>query len=178
MKPSCVCLPADCRAGDVVVRAGTRLSPAHIAVAAAMGRTSLRVTARPRIAVVTTGDELVDAEAWGADVAGTRIVNSNSPMLAAALGIVAGALIGSLLARRQERVRREIEKAEARAEASRILTSAKDDAENLRRARSHDAGLIAPAAHVDQQFIAFRQGTAAEAKITLRRCELPRRRTS
>jgi ribonuclease Y len=55
-------------------------------------------------------------------------------MLAAVIGVVAGALAALVLARRQERARRELEKAEARDEASRILRVAKDEAENLRRA--------------------------------------------
>lgn len=46
--------------GDIVVRAGTRLSGREIAVAAACGASSVTVAALPKIAVVSTGDELVE----------------------------------------------------------------------------------------------------------------------
>lgn len=49
----------DRQTGDVLVRAGTKLRPAEIAVAATIGQTALLVTALPRIALVSTGDELV-----------------------------------------------------------------------------------------------------------------------
>jgi len=45
--------------GAVVLREGTRLDPATIAVAATVGKTSLRVGRRPEVAVIATGDELV-----------------------------------------------------------------------------------------------------------------------
>ncbi|WP_266363759.1 molybdopterin molybdotransferase MoeA [Tellurirhabdus rosea] len=49
----------DRRAGDRLVEPGTRLGPAEIAVAASVGKAELRVSAPPRLAVVSTGDELV-----------------------------------------------------------------------------------------------------------------------
>ena len=49
----------DCRTGDTVLRAGTALSPAQVALAAALGIDRLPVSARPTVAVFTTGDELV-----------------------------------------------------------------------------------------------------------------------
>src|SRR6185312_421539 len=52
---------SDRDAGSVVLRAGTRLGPPEIAVLAGAGRASARVTALPRVAVISTGDELVDA---------------------------------------------------------------------------------------------------------------------
>jgi molybdopterin molybdotransferase len=48
----------DVHAGEVVVPAGTRLGPAEIGVAAALGRAVLRCAVRPRVALVVTGDEL------------------------------------------------------------------------------------------------------------------------
>jgi len=54
---------SDHRAGEVVVPAGARLTARAIAVAAACGRGKLAVSARPRIAVVATGDELVEVDA-------------------------------------------------------------------------------------------------------------------
>jgi molybdopterin molybdotransferase len=51
---------SDCAAGDVLVPEGTRLHAAAVAAAASMGYARLRVAARPRIALVATGDEVVD----------------------------------------------------------------------------------------------------------------------
>ena len=45
--------------GDVVVADGTLLGPAHLGVLATVGVTDLDVVPRPRVAVVSTGDELV-----------------------------------------------------------------------------------------------------------------------
>ena len=50
---------ADRRQGDVLLPAGTRLGPAELAVAATVGATELAVTRTVRLAVVSTGDELV-----------------------------------------------------------------------------------------------------------------------
>ena len=50
----------DVGAGDVVLRAGTRLGPAELGVAASLGRSALRCALRPRVAILVTGDELVE----------------------------------------------------------------------------------------------------------------------
>ena len=50
---------ADRHAGDVLLRPGTRLGPAELAVAATVGAAEIAVTRAPRLAVVSTGDELV-----------------------------------------------------------------------------------------------------------------------
>ena len=50
---------ADRRAGDALLPVGTRLGPAELAVAATIGAAELRVLRAPRVAVVSTGDELV-----------------------------------------------------------------------------------------------------------------------
>ena len=51
----------DIPAGGRVVRAGATLRPAEIGVLAAIGCAEVRVHPRPRVAVLTTGNELVDA---------------------------------------------------------------------------------------------------------------------
>ena len=48
----------DVRRDSVVLAAGTRLSPQALGMAAAVGAASLRVGARPRVALFSTGDEL------------------------------------------------------------------------------------------------------------------------
>jgi molybdopterin molybdotransferase len=50
----------DVRAGDVVLRAGTELGPAEVAVAASLGHAEVQCARRPRVAVLVTGDELVE----------------------------------------------------------------------------------------------------------------------
>ena len=49
----------EARAGEVLVEPGTRLSPAHLALAAAATLDRLEVAARPRVLTVFTGDEVV-----------------------------------------------------------------------------------------------------------------------
>ena len=50
---------ADRRQGDALLRPGTRLGPAELAIAATVGAAELAVMRAPRVAVVSTGDELV-----------------------------------------------------------------------------------------------------------------------
>lgn len=75
----------DVRVGDVVARAGTALRAAHIALLAAVGTATTRTHRRPRVAIVTSGDELVPLEGFAEVRAGKRIVSSNSYGLAAAV---------------------------------------------------------------------------------------------
>ncbi|MEI8089064.1 MAG: molybdopterin molybdotransferase MoeA [Opitutaceae bacterium] len=73
---------SDHRGGEVMVRAGTRISGREIAVAASCGHAQLAVAASPKIAVISTGDELVEVE--GA-VAPHQIRRSNDHAMRAAL---------------------------------------------------------------------------------------------
>jgi molybdopterin molybdotransferase len=50
----------DVQIGQVVLRRGTVLRPAHIGVLASIGAPTVTVTRRPKIGVLSTGDELVD----------------------------------------------------------------------------------------------------------------------
>ena len=50
----------DVRAGSIVLSAGRRLEPQHVALAAAVGLTGLDVFRRVRVAVFSTGDEIVE----------------------------------------------------------------------------------------------------------------------
>jgi len=71
---------AEGRAGGVLLDRGVRLHPAAIALAASVGKSRLLVYKRPRVAVLTTGDEIVDVAAAPGP---TQIRNSNSFSLAA-----------------------------------------------------------------------------------------------
>lgn len=72
----------DHRANEVIIRAGTRLTGREIAVAAATGHSAVTVTHQPKIAVVSTGDELVEVEM---PVAAHQVRRSNDYALRAAL---------------------------------------------------------------------------------------------
>lgn len=66
------------RRGDRLIPVGTRLLPVHVGLLASTGRASLRCFAKPRVAVLTTGDELTDA---GQVLQPDQIYNSNGPLL-------------------------------------------------------------------------------------------------
>ncbi len=78
---------AECRIGETVLTRGTRLSFAEIAVAAEVGHTRLRVSRRPRVAILSTGDELVPIDAAPGPY---QIRNSNSASLAAQVALAGG----------------------------------------------------------------------------------------
>jgi len=78
---------AEARAGSTLITRGTRLNDAAIALAASAGRSSLQVYRRPRVAVLTTGDEIVDVSATPGP---TQIRNSNSYSLAAQIAAAGG----------------------------------------------------------------------------------------
>jgi len=70
----------DLRAGETVLRPGHRLRPPEIAALAAVGRTRVRVYAKPRCAVLATGDELVAPDAKPGP---GQIRNSNTSQISA-----------------------------------------------------------------------------------------------
>lgn len=69
----------------VALARGTILTPGAIGVAASLGREHLSVVRRPRVALLTSGDELVEVERFEEVLAGRKIVSSSSYALAAAL---------------------------------------------------------------------------------------------
>lgn len=71
---------AESKAGSVLIPAGTRLDASHIATLAMTGKTSISVAARPSVAILATGDEIVSVDESPAP---HQIRNSNSYMLRA-----------------------------------------------------------------------------------------------
>ncbi|WP_419319952.1 gephyrin-like molybdotransferase Glp [Caulobacter sp. ErkDOM-E] len=70
----------DFRSGDRLLEAGVRLDPWRLSLVAAAGRATLEVARRPRVAILATGDELVQP---GGDPAADQIFESGSIALAA-----------------------------------------------------------------------------------------------
>jgi molybdopterin molybdotransferase len=71
---------AEANRGSLLLERGTRLNEAAIALAASVGKSHLKVFVRPRVAVLTTGDEIVDVNA---EPGPAQIRNSNTYSLAA-----------------------------------------------------------------------------------------------
>ena len=70
----------DIRCGEEVLEAGTVLRAPEISLLASLGQAQIEVVRRPRVAILSTGDELVEL---GEPLPEGRIVNSNSWALAA-----------------------------------------------------------------------------------------------
>jgi molybdopterin molybdotransferase len=86
----------DFSAGDVLLRAGTKLGPVECALAAAMDHALIPVLRRPRVAILATGDELVKlGEAVGAH----QIVASNAFAVAGYVRLAGGEPIDLGIAR-------------------------------------------------------------------------------
>ena len=76
----------DVRKGDVVLSQGTRLNPASLGLAASIGRANVRVIRKPRVALFSTGDELVmPGEVAPENMRPGAIYNSNRFFLRALL---------------------------------------------------------------------------------------------
>lgn len=70
----------DIRAGETAIEAGQVLGPAEVGLLATLGRSRALVFRRPRVAILSTGDEVVDL---GAPMAPGKIRNSNTYALMA-----------------------------------------------------------------------------------------------
>lgn len=83
----------DVQAGETVIGTDTPLRPAEIGLAAALGRTSLRTVPRPRVAILSTGDELVEP---GQTLKPGQIYNSNAYALSAQVMEAGGTVVRRL----------------------------------------------------------------------------------
>jgi len=75
----------DLQIGALAVARGEVLGPAQIGVLASVGAATISVHRRPRVAVLSSGDELVDVDQFDAVRRGDRIVSSNSYSLIASV---------------------------------------------------------------------------------------------
>jgi molybdopterin molybdotransferase len=86
----------DIREGDRLLEPGVALTPAALGVLAAVGRPTVRVHQRPRVALLSTGDELVDLDG---DLGPGQIPNSNSYSLGAQVRAAGGVPVNLGIAR-------------------------------------------------------------------------------
>lgn len=73
---------SEARAGSLLLREGVRIGAGHLAVLASVGVTEPVVSRQPRVAVIVTGDEVVDP---GTRPSAAQIRNANGPALLAAV---------------------------------------------------------------------------------------------
>lgn len=96
----------DVKPGDLVFPAGHRIASGSVALLALLGRTFVKVHRRPKVAIISTGDELVEPDA---DTGGWKTVNSNAWALKAALEaegseVIYGGIIPDQLEKIRDRV--------------------------------------------------------------------------
>ena len=78
---------SEAKRGEAILSAGMRLGYAELALAAQVGATQLRCASKPRIAILSTGDEVVSIEQ---EPGAFQIRNSNSVSLAAQVRLAGG----------------------------------------------------------------------------------------
>lgn len=95
----------EARAGEVLVSAGTRLSPVHLALAAAATADTVEVALAPRVATVFTGDEVVldgvpapgrVRDSFGATIPGILAMLGAAPCGSARIGDDRAATVAAL----------------------------------------------------------------------------------
>lgn len=79
------------KAGDLIIRAGLRLNPAHAALAAGCGRDYLEVIRRPRVELLLTGDEVDESGMPGPG----RVRDSFGPQLPSVLRMLGAEVLST-----------------------------------------------------------------------------------
>ena len=77
----------DVKKGETIIKQGTTLSPAHIGMMAVVGRSQIAVSQRPKVSILSTGDEILELDETPE---GPQIFNSNGHMLAAQIKSAGG----------------------------------------------------------------------------------------
>uniref|UniRef100_A0A7C3UHW5 molybdopterin molybdotransferase n=1 Tax=Geoglobus ahangari TaxID=113653 RepID=A0A7C3UHW5_9EURY len=72
----------DIKKGEIILKKGEIIQPQDVGVIASLGYDEVKVFKRPKVAVISTGNELIEV---GAPLEYGRIYNSNNPMIFAAL---------------------------------------------------------------------------------------------
>ena len=80
----------DFQRGDLLARRGTPIRPAVMGVLASSGHAKVSVFRRPRVAIVSSGNELVDLREFAEVAAGRKIVSTNSYTLSALTRVTGG----------------------------------------------------------------------------------------
>jgi molybdopterin molybdotransferase len=109
----------DVHRGEVVLPAGTTIRPAEIGLLATMGRATVPVHRRPRVAILSTGDEVLEP---GEPLAPGKIYDANSFTIAAMVRCAGGVPIRLGVAR--DRVEDLIERVERLDQIDLLVTSA------------------------------------------------------
>src|SRR4051812_39809535 len=80
----------DYQVGDLLAKRGTPLRPALLGVLASTGISSVRTFRRPRVAIISSGDELVELDDFDEVLTGRKIVSTNSYTLDALTRVAGG----------------------------------------------------------------------------------------
>lgn len=80
---------SDAAKSQIVLARGTILAPHHLAIAATVGAVKLLVSERPRITILSTGDEVVSPSTQTDALGAAQIRNSNGPMISSLLAALA-----------------------------------------------------------------------------------------
>jgi molybdopterin molybdotransferase len=129
----------DYQRGDVLAKRGTPIRPALIGVLASTGVATLHVFRRPRVAIISSGNELVDIDDFDEVIAARRIVSSNSYTLGALTRVAGGVPVDLGIAADTKASLRK--KLEAAGDCDLIITSAGVSVGDLDHARDVFAGL-------------------------------------
>lgn len=109
---------SEARAGEVLLEAGERIGFQTIALAASVGAARLEVFRRPRVAILATGDEVVD---YREDPLPHQVRNSNAASLAAQVALAGG--VAQILPTAPDRLEETVELIKAGLKADLLLLS-------------------------------------------------------
>lgn len=97
----------DLHAGSTVLHPGMPLGAAQLGILASVGRSTVEVHRRPRVAILGSGDELVELDDFAEALAGRKIVSSNSYTLQALVRTAGGEAVNLGIAEDDPRALRE-----------------------------------------------------------------------
>jgi molybdopterin molybdotransferase len=80
----------DYQRGDILAKRGSPMKPALLGVLASSGIATVQVFGRPKVAIISSGDELVDLDDFDEVIAARRIVSTNSYTLEALTRVAGG----------------------------------------------------------------------------------------